>query len=788
MRAQYRNLLWILAVALLAFQLGFKPLAIAREHTLAELGVATYSFPTEDLLVAVQEARAKPAEEGSATESEAAVESEAAESQPAESEAATESQAGESEAASESQAGESEPAAESEEAAPEEEELPPINSVTDLENEMWTTLDEAGVWVITGGVDVSGSEAEVTFAFPVDTTPAAAREQRRQARDTLAAKYGATIGQPAEQPLSRQDEQDEAAVVAQIWKLQIRKPTPQVKLGLDLQGGTRLVMEAVPVTRYVFVDQSQAVALDDMDIEEEAAEEVAAESDAAPPESEPAIEPEEALDDEPGAAESRDEWEVIAGSLETQLASDKVTVRSLTHTTTGVVLEAMTVDQVEADALRDQVRTFLSNARPGGEIRCTEQESFFIKGDTINRVREIMQRRVDGFGLTEPIIQTQGDRRVIVEIPGTTPESVEETLDKPADLKLMWFDPNRFRIEMEEIPLQARDPRRPEKTERVVVYDAVSGEVVDHEIAVNDPSSQVVVKGSQMKDTSSATPGARGDWEVSFELKPDAADAFREFTARHIKEPMPIVLNNVIESAPVIQSTIGAHGRITGSYSLEEANNLKTLLNAGALPVPLEVVENRAVSPTLGQHNIERSVIAALAGLLAVYIYMLFYYRLPGLVADIALTLYGGIVLAILVMFGATLTLTGIAGLILGIGMAVDANILIFERMKEELRTKSLGMALRVGFERAWTAILDGNVTTLLAGFVLWLFGTGALKGFAVTLIVSVLASMFTAIFVSRVILEAVIVTRLGNYAKLYLGARPESVMKEEPRRGRPAH
>ncbi len=155
--------------------------------------------------------------------------------------------------------------------------------------------------------------------------------------------------------------------------------------------------------------------------------------------------------------------------------------------------------------------------------------------------------------------------------------------------------------------------------------------------------------------------------------------------------------------------------------------------------------------------------------------------------ADIALTLYGGIVLAILVMFGATLTLTGIAGLILGIGMAVDANILIFERMKEELRTKSLGMALRVGFERPGPAILDGNVTTLLAGFVLWLFSTGALKGFAVTLIVSVLASMFTAIFVSRVILEAVIVTRLGNYAKLYLGARPESVMKEEPRRGRPA-
>lgn len=774
MRPQYRSLLWIAVVALLAFQIGFKPLGVAREHTLAELGVATYAFPTTDLLTAVQEARAK-AEEEKAKDTKA---------ESGESEASAESQTAESEA------GESETAVESEEATEAEEEdqepeLAPINSVADLETEIWNTLDEAGVWVLKGGVDVSGNKVKVTFAFPVDTTQQKAWEQRRLAREALAAKYGEAAGEPVEEPITKQDAEAAESVVAQIWKLQIRKPRPQVQLGLDLRGGTRMVMEAVPVTRYVFVDQSQAAALDEVPL----AEETATESQAG--ESEPTVAPESeasAESEQAEASQSRAEWEATARQLHERLEAEGVGVRSLTHTTTGVVIEAVTADQDEADALRDRVRNHLNELRPGGQIRCTEQESFFIKADTIDRVREIMQRRVDGFGLTEPIIQTQGDRRIIIEIPGTTPGSIEEALDKPADLKLMWFDPNRFRIEYEEIPLHERDPRRPEKTERVVVKDAITGETIDPEIAINDPSSRVVVKGSQMKDTSSATPGARGDWEVTFELKPEAADEFREFTARHIGDPMPIVLNNVIESAPVIQSTIGAHGRITGSFSLEEANNLKTLLNAGALPVPLEVVENRAVSPTLGQHNIERSVAAAMFGLAVVFVYILFYYRLPGLVADIALMLYAGIVLAVLVMFGATLTLTGIAGLILGVGMAVDANILIFERMKEELRTKSLPMALKVGFDRAWTAILDSNVTTLLAAFVLWLFGTGSLKGFAVTLIVGVLASMFTAIFVSRVILEAVITTRLGSYAKLYLGARPESVMKEEPRRGRSAH
>jgi protein-export membrane protein SecD len=176
--------------------------------------------------------------------------------------------------------------------------------------------------------------------------------------------------------------------------------------------------------------------------------------------------------------------------------------------------------------------------------------------------------------------------------------------------------------------------------------------------------------------------------------------------------------------------------------------------------------------------------LAGMFGVIAVFIFMMSYYRLPGLVASIALVLYTGIVFAILTMFDATLTLTGIAGLILGIGMAVDANVLIFERMKEELRNKSLPMALRLGFDRAWTAIFDSNMTGLLSASVLWVMGTGSIRGFAVTLIISILSSMFTAIYVSRVLMEVVIATRFGAYAKLFLGARPESVLREEPRRG----
>jgi len=773
-RAHRRNILFIVGLALLAFQVGFKPIGLERRQTLAELSEARYEFEHSLVNIPREEPKHGPSTESAEAESAATEWGEPAPIQP-DVPASEQTMAREAAGATESQAP----------AAALTGELAPQTGMTavELQNEMSDLFKEKDAWVLVGGVKVEENVVTVRFAFPKDTKPADVTAQRQLVLTILRETYSDRAGSVRELTLSAKDMADAAAVVAQIGSLQLRRPVPQVQLGLDLRGGTRMVMEAVPITHYVFEDRA--------DILQEAAatESGPPEAESASPQTESAPRAEEAPD-QPESPEgeqktdSRAEWRVIGDNLRTYLDSlGNVTVRSVTPTTTGVVLDVKTVNEAESNRVRDTIRNYLRQIKP--EIRCLDPESFFIQNDTIARVREIMQRRVDGFGLTEPIIQTQGDRRIIVEIPGTTPADIEQILDKPADLKLMYIDPNRFTLKHEKIPLGEIDPRRPEKKERVIVYDAVTNERVSHEVAINDTSSRTIVRGSEMVDNSQAHPGQRGDWEVTFQLKPGAANRFREFTSKHIKEPLPIVLNNVIESAPVIESTIGAHGRITGGFTIQEANNLKTLLNAGALPVPLEVAENREVSATLGATNVQRSLVASGIALLIIFTFMLCYYRLPGVVADVALVMYTGIVLAILVMFDATLTLTGIAGLILGIGMAVDANILIFERMKEELRTKSLTMAVRVGFERAWTAILDSNVTTLLAAFTLWIFGSGGVRGFATTLIISVLASMFSAIFVSRVLLEIVVATRLGTRAALYLGARPESVTREDSRRGR---
>jgi len=776
-KAHRRNILFIVGLALLAFQVGFKPIGLERKRTLAELSEARYQF--EQSLVGIPKEEPKHVIGTKAAEGESAA-PDIGEPAPVEPEAPPSGQTTATESSVPTESGPS-PAG----SATLTGKLEPQTgmSAVDLQNEMSDLLKERDALILTGGIKAEDNVVTVRFAFPKDTKPAEVAAQRQLVLNILRETYSDRAGSVRELELSAKDAKDAAAVVAQIGSLQLRRPTPQVQLGLDLRGGTRMVMEAVPITHYVFEDREdalqQAAATESGPRDVESA---SREAESAPPAGKSPEQPE----NPEGAqkADTRGEWRTIGENLRGYLSSlGNVTVRSVTPTTTGVVLDVKTVSEAESNRIRDTIRDYLRETKP--EIRCVDTQSFYIQSDTIGRVREIMQRRVDGFGLTEPIIQTQGDRRIIVEIPGTTPADIEQVLDKPADLKLMYIDPNRFTLKHEKIPLSEMDPRRPEKKERVVAYDAVTNERVSHEVAINDTSSQVIVRGAEMVDNSQANPGQRGDWEVTFQLKTAAADKFRDFTSKHIKEPLPIVLNNVIESAPVIESTIGAHGRITGGFTIQEANNLKTLLNAGALPVPLEVAENREVSATLGATNVQRSLIASGIAFVLIFMFMVGYYRLPGVVADVALIMYTGIVLAVLVMFDATLTLTGIAGLILGVGMAVDANILIFERMKEELRTKSLTMAVRVGFERAWTAILDSNVTTLLAAFTLWIFGSGGVRGFATTLIISVLASMFTAIFVSRVLLEIIVTTKLGTSAALYMGARPESVMREDSRRGR---
>jgi len=285
-----------------------------------------------------------------------------------------------------------------------------------------------------------------------------------------------------------------------------------------------------------------------------------------------------------------------------------------------------------------------------------------------------------------------------------------------------------------------------------------------------------VITGQHLRNAAVSFDQTTGAPEVAFELTAEGSKRFYEYTSTHVGSILAIVLDKEVISSPRVQSAISDRGRITGNFSLEEARSLVIQLKYGALPVPLEVVENRTVGPTLGQDSVAKSVRAGVIGLTVVVLFMLIYYRLPGLLADLALSIYALVVLALFKLIPVVLTLAGIAGFILSVGMAVDANILIFERMKEELRAgKRLKAAIEAGFSRAWPSIRDSNMSTLITCAILWWFGGqfGAtiVKGFALTLAIGVAVSLFTAITVTRTFLR---VTQL----LLFKEAEPE----DEPR------
>ena len=249
---------------------------------------------------------------------------------------------------------------------------------------------------------------------------------------------------------------------------------------------------------------------------------------------------------------------------------------------------------------------------------------------------------------------------------------------------------------------------------------------------------------------------------VNLEMTGEGADVFERMTGRHVGERMAIVLDNVVKSAPVIRQRIsGGRAQIEGIDSINEARDLAIILRAGALPAPIKIIEERTVGPTLGADSIEKSRIAGIVGMLMVLVFVLYYYRIAGILASVALFMDVVLVLAALAGFGATLTLPGVAGLILTIGMAIDANVLIYERIREELETgKSIRASIDVGYERAFRTILDANVTTFITAMVLLRFGTGPIKGFAVTLSIGILASMFTAVYLTR------------TFFNIYMGVR----------------
>ncbi len=372
-------------------------------------------------------------------------------------------------------------------------------------------------------------------------------------------------------------------------------------------------------------------------------------------------------------------------------------------------------------------------------ISYNEQALAQLQNRIIDQSVSIVRRRIDELGTKEPIVQGQGSDRVLVQLPGVqNPESVKILLGKTAKMS--------FHLVDESTTLAQAKRGKISRTSRVM-----SGSEGEQYVVIRKP----VVGGENLTDARVSFQD--GQPVVSFRFNTIGGRKFAEVTSAHVGERLAIVLDNEVISAPNIQTAItGGSGVITGNFTTKSANDLALLLRSGALPAPLEVLEERTVGAGLGADSIHDGVVAAVVGFAAVIIFMILAYGLFGLMVDVTLFLNLAIMLGAMSFIGTTLTLPGIAGIILTIGMAVDANILIFERIREEVNHgRSIRDAITVGFTEAYRTIVDSNLTTLVAGAVLFYFGSGPVRGFAVTLTIGILTSMFTSVTVSRLMVEA---------------------------------
>ncbi len=404
-----------------------------------------------------------------------------------------------------------------------------------------------------------------------------------------------------------------------------------------------------------------------------------------------------------------------------------------------------------------------------------------LDADTLEGTRQTLERRINALGVSEPLIQTRGSDQIIIELPGIrNPEDAVKVMQKTALLEII--DPlgrplPRGTIVDTTLGPADRDAgasatpiASPVGLPAADSATPVAGPIATPVAGVTAPSGpvyQTIVSGADLKDAY-ATKGNSGIGQVvAFELQGDAAGRFFEYTSSHLGQPMSIVIDKQVISSPVINGAISSSGIIEG-IPPTEVQNMVIQLKAGALSVPLEVVQSQTVSPSLGQDSLQRSLIAGSVGLFIVALFMILYYRLPGIVSVVALIFYALLTVTLFKLIPVTLTLAGIAGFILSIGMAVDANVLIFARMKDEIhRGRTLTQAINSGFSHAWPSIRDSNITTMITTFILYVFGsytgTSIITGFALTLFVGVLVSMFTAITVTRTLLQVVVSLGLTN-------------------------
>lgn len=367
--------------------------------------------------------------------------------------------------------------------------------------------------------------------------------------------------------------------------------------------------------------------------------------------------------------------------------------------------------------------------------------------DAVDLGLEIIRNRIDQFGVREPSISRQGDKRIVVDLPGIEdPQSAVELIGKTALLEFKLVD-EKGDIDK---ALQGNIPLEDE-----ILYEYKNSEREPYLI-----KKEALLSGSDIKDAGVEI-GQWGEPYISLDFKPEAAEKFADITGQHVGERLAIILDNVIQSAPVIKIRIsGGKAQITGNFTMEEANKLKIVLKSGALPIPFGIIQNTVVGPSLGKDSIQKGLLSGIIGFFAVILFMIFYYKKAGLIADAALLLNLLFILGALAGLKATLTLPGIAGIILIIGMSIDANVIIFERIREELKEgRAPRSAVDAGYNKALRTVLDANITTLIVALIILLlpFESGPVKGFATTLSIGILASLFTSIVVTRVIFNLLI-------------------------------
>jgi len=493
-------------------------------------------------------------------------------------------------------------------------------------------------------------------------------------------------------------------------------PNKGIALGLDLQGGIHLVLE----------------------VEEDRAVEIAVDRS--------------------------------VNAIQDLMADKKIPVESVKRTGFAQVTLAFQKEDLKAQIQKilEEFSTFSEKTGTGSVgtlvYELSEGEIKRIKDSAINQALETIRNRIDQFGVAEPLIQRQGLKQIVVQLPGIKePKRAKDLIKETALLEFKMLDEaNKLASELpQRVPRGQEDTILKQYQDRIPEGDQILFEKVVEKDSGREfripylVKKRVMLAGDVLSDARVSI-GQFNEPYVAITFDAKGGREFERITEENVKKRMAIVLDNTIYSAPVIQERIGGgRAQITGTFTTQEANDLAIVLRAGALPAPLKVIQDLTVGPSLGRDSIEKGVQSTLFAGMLVVLFMAVYYRLSGIIADFALTLNLICLIGALAALNATLTLPGIAGIILTIGMGVDSNVLIFERIREELRSgKPVRLAVDGGYDKALLTIIDSHVTTLITGLALFLFGTGPIKGFAVTLCLGIAINLFTALVGTKVIFD----------------------------------